>query len=363
MTLLYNEPPIAVSPTLAKELGLNAAVFLQQLHYWVEQKKQHGSRYQDSFKDGYFWVYNTINEWLEKLPFLGSKSTFKRMIYDLQEKGILVIGNYNKFENDHTSWYRINYLRLEQISKSLQVQNEPPGGSKRDAGEFKMNLRAVQNEPSITRDYTETTQREDLNTPYIPPRGEVCEVKKVLCDRCSRFKPNTQDLEGKNYCLTCLPHEFKERRIITEIAMSTTPQKQIQQPTPQLSAPPPLRLTGTLAGVTEAEIAEVVDRHVETVTANPPGFDEFWQNYPTKVAKPAALKAWKKLKPSQALQDTILRDLAIRTANDRRWIEGFIPNPSTYLNQARWEDEIQSTKQRSKPMSKIEKSLAILEAY
>lgn len=336
MSLLYNEPPIAVSPTLAKELGLNAAVFLQQLHYWVEQKKQHGSRYQDSFKDGYFWVYNTISEWLEQLPFLGSKSTFKRMIYDLQEKGVLVIGNYNKFDNDHTSWYRINYLRLEQISKNSQVQNELPGGSKRDAGEFKMERPAVQNEPSITRDYTETTQREDLNTPFNPPQGETCEVKKVLCGRCSRFKPNTQDLEGKNYCLTCLPHEFDERRIITEAAMSTMPQKQIQQPTPQLSAPPPL----------------------------PPGFDEFWQNYPTKVAKPAALKAWKRLKPSQTLQDTISRDLAIRMVNDRRWIEGFIPNPATYLNQARWEDEIQSGPQtRPKALSQEEQNQQVIANY
>lgn len=295
MSLLYNEPPIAVSPTLAKELGLNAAVFLQQLHYWIEQKKQHGSRYQDSYKDGYFWVYNTVSEWLEQLPFLGSKSTFKRMIYDLQEKGVLVIGNYNKFDNDHTSWYRINYLRLEQISKNSQVQNEPPGGSKRDAGEFKMERPAVQNEPSITRDYTETTT-EILNTPFNPPTGETSDLVKAdpVYVRSEDFR------EAAGQVIENYSDAFKA------LAQTTDP----KTPTPS-SAPPP----------------------------SPPGFDEFWQQYPAKVAKPAALKAWRKLKPGQDLQATIQHDIAKRKASDPKWEQGFIPNPATYLNQARWEDQ------------------------
>jgi len=238
MTLLYNEPPIAVSPTLAKELGLNAAVFLQQLHYWVEQKKQHGSRYQDSFKDGYFWVYNTINEWLEKLPFLGSKSTFKRMIYELQEKGILVIGNYNKFENDHTSWYRINYLRLEQISKSLQVQNEPPSGSKRDAGEFKMNRRAVQNEPSITRDYTETTQREDLNTPHTPHGGSEREQETLPLTFPDLQLPEAsmgESVQAMGQVISIHGQALSK----PEMADQQRPQKQNKQPPSPSSAAPP----------------------------------------------------------------------------------------------------------------------------
>lgn len=33
--LLINERPIQVLPRLAKEIGLNEEIFLQQLHYWL----------------------------------------------------------------------------------------------------------------------------------------------------------------------------------------------------------------------------------------------------------------------------------------------------------------------------------------
>lgn len=96
----------------------------------------------------------------------------------------------------------------------------------------------------------------------------------------------------------------------------------------------------------------------------PAGFDEFYQNYPSKIAKQKAIKAWKALKPSQDLQDTILKDVAIRKQNDRRWLQGFIPNPATYLNEKRWEDDVQSAQaQPPKHMSKHERNQAVLDEY
>lgn len=65
-------------------------------------------------------------------------------------------------------------------------------------------------------------------------------------------------------------------------------------------------------------------------------FDRFWTAYPKKVAKPAATKAFKKIKPQEL--DGILSDIAKRKTNG--WQDPqFIPYPSTYLNQRRWEDE------------------------
>lgn len=36
--LLINEPPLQVLPTLAKTIGLNEAIVLQQVHYWLNPK-------------------------------------------------------------------------------------------------------------------------------------------------------------------------------------------------------------------------------------------------------------------------------------------------------------------------------------
>lgn len=81
--------------------------------------------------------------------------------------------------------------------------------------------------------------------------------------------------------------------------------------------------------------------HIEGHTYSESGFDAFWLEYPRKVGKPIALRAWLKLKPSVELQTTVVDGL-------KKWKEcgewkreggRFIPHPTTFLNQRRWEDE------------------------
>ena len=68
-------------------------------------------------------------------------------------------------------------------------------------------------------------------------------------------------------------------------------------------------------------------------------FMAFWQAYPRKTGKGAAWKAWRNA--SLPKLEVILN--AIRKARQSPdWLKergAFIPHPSTWLNQARWEDE------------------------
>lgn len=73
----------------------------------------------------------------------------------------------------------------------------------------------------------------------------------------------------------------------------------------------------------------------------PSKFDEFWRAYPRKVAKPAALKAFNKISPSDALFAEMLAALEWQRLQDQ-WLKdggAFIPHPSTWLNGERWRDE------------------------
>lgn len=67
-------------------------------------------------------------------------------------------------------------------------------------------------------------------------------------------------------------------------------------------------------------------------------FDSFWRAYPKKVGKGDALKAWGKAKPDLP---TVLKALEWQRQAPQWLRDGgqYIPNPSTYLNQKRWEDE------------------------
>jgi hypothetical protein len=67
-------------------------------------------------------------------------------------------------------------------------------------------------------------------------------------------------------------------------------------------------------------------------------FQEFWQAYPKKIGKCAAAKSWLK---ANAKIDDVLFALQWQKESDqwRRNDGQFIPNPATYLNQGRWQDE------------------------
>lgn len=77
-------------------------------------------------------------------------------------------------------------------------------------------------------------------------------------------------------------------------------------------------------------------------------FLEFWNVYPSKVGKGGAYQAWKKAKlPSLA---EILKAVESQSSQEK-WKKDngrFIPNPATWLNQCRWEDEITSIKKNTK---------------
>lgn len=70
-------------------------------------------------------------------------------------------------------------------------------------------------------------------------------------------------------------------------------------------------------------------------------FERFWSAYPRKKGKQEALKVWarKRLDPRA---DELIADVTNRAANDRQWLEGFVPHGDTYLRQERWQDEVET---------------------
>lgn len=107
--LLINEPPLQVLPSLAKLIGLNEAIFLQQLHYWLI-KSQHEY-------DGRKWVYNTFEEWQKQLPFW-SIITIKRIVQSLRKAGLVsTTAQYNKMQVDRTLWYTIDYAAVDSLAE------------------------------------------------------------------------------------------------------------------------------------------------------------------------------------------------------------------------------------------------------
>lgn len=96
----------------------------------------------------------------------------------------------------------------------------------------------------------------------------------------------------------------------------------------------------------------------KNITPNTPqgGFAEFWSAYPKKVGKGEAEKAWKKAKVNGHKAE-VLAALDAQKSSQQWQRDGgqYIPNPATWLNQRRWEDELPNAepKQADMPLSLI----------
>lgn len=103
---------------------------------------------------------------------------------------------------------------------------------------------------------------------------------------------------------------------------------------------PPQELHQGGAGVADKE-RTIEERTIEEHSSSPDGdgaFDRFWNVYPRKAGKQAAVKAW--AKAIKSTSPDVIVDGASRFAADPNLPEKqFIPHPATWLNAGRWDDE------------------------
>lgn len=75
-------------------------------------------------------------------------------------------------------------------------------------------------------------------------------------------------------------------------------------------------------------------------------FDDFWAVYPNKVKKKDALTAWRSAKLDK-IADTIIADVQRRCSTEWKGQDmHYVPHPTTYLHQRRWEDETAPTERK-----------------
>lgn len=111
-----------VDRVLARRVGLNEAIVIQQVHYWLkinELKKQ-------NFKDGRYWTYNSLRDWHETDFDFWSFGVVQRTFAKLVDLGILITANYNKDKRDRTKWYSIDYEKLEKLTEQKKKKHGAP---------------------------------------------------------------------------------------------------------------------------------------------------------------------------------------------------------------------------------------------
>ena len=166
--LIEDSPVLLLQPVLAKIIGLNEAIALQQIHYWIENNKEKKS--EKHFHKGRYWTYNTYKEWLLELPFR-SESTVKRTFKSLENMGILITGNFNKKGYDKTKWYTIDYKELNKVIESYKSNQEKSCGQNGQSVCSNWPEGYGQNEQTNTKDLPKTSSK---ISSYMVQKDESC---------------------------------------------------------------------------------------------------------------------------------------------------------------------------------------------
>ena len=103
---------------IAKEYGVNCAIILQHLFFWIEKNRANEKNYHD----GRYWTYNSVKAFSELFPYMTDKQ-IRTALKTLESEGLVITGNYNSSAYDRTKWYA---LTDRALSIFLSGNNDLP---------------------------------------------------------------------------------------------------------------------------------------------------------------------------------------------------------------------------------------------
>lgn len=96
--------------TLARVLkNSDQAIMVDLLLNWQQEEARINDP--EAFREGSWWVYMPIREWQEQLSWI-SEHTIRRNLKELNELGLIRIGDFNRHRYDRTRWYTVDKEKL-----------------------------------------------------------------------------------------------------------------------------------------------------------------------------------------------------------------------------------------------------------
>ena len=236
---------------LACQYGVDEALFLQSLGYWIEKNHANGV----NRVAGRTWTYNSLPALEGMFPFW-TRRVLQRIIGKLGDAGAILTAQHNPASR--VTWYALS----DEVLDALGLDECRSDAEPYDAAE----------EPALPVETLEkVTAPNGAMADSTAPNGATHGTKR--CDD-----------------------------ICNNINTANTPK-----------AP-----TG---GASEY----------------PPHFDRFWEAYPRKLDKRRAFRAWKKAGLDRCDLPDILTALERWKRCDQWQDDRYIPHPTTWLNNRRWE--------------------------
>lgn len=135
----------------AQKYGIEEAIIVHNFYFWLKKNIAN----EKHLHDGRYWTYNSNSAFCSLFPYMNKTKVF-RVLKNLDEKGIILKGNFNTNLWDKTLWYSFSDFGVSELSMC--------GYNVIDFA--KMNHRDFQSEPTIpynkqTDTITDNKEKED----------------------------------------------------------------------------------------------------------------------------------------------------------------------------------------------------------
>jgi hypothetical protein len=184
--LLCKGGSLAASPRLAQKIGLNEAIAIQQIHYYLAENAKPENDH--NYFEGRWWVYKSYEDWAEIFPYW-SKSTVKRVLQNLKTLKLVLLKDRQVASGNHVNYYSVDYDAVEktldgevEINRIASVSKTEECSQNEQAGRVKMSKGGAQNEQAYYKVVNKTSVQEecdkdlqhstDTEASFTPPPAE-----------------------------------------------------------------------------------------------------------------------------------------------------------------------------------------------
>lgn len=85
---------------LAVEYGVLEAVILNNLDFWISKNEAN----EVNFHEGRYWTFNSVRAFQDLFPYATDRK-IANALKKLEDRGVIMTGNFNKNPIDRTTWY------------------------------------------------------------------------------------------------------------------------------------------------------------------------------------------------------------------------------------------------------------------
>jgi hypothetical protein len=165
---LLDEEPISFYPNAAVVFGVNEAIVLQQIYFYMNiNRKKKSNRH---LRDGKWWVYNSYQQWIdEHFPWLSLRG-LQTVILGLEKCGVILSMQGVENPRDRRKWYTIDLDTMHTI-----IQNRAMHHTKNVSWDDTKNVPSNAQEmcDEYTESTTEKTTEKKLLAPAIADRADT----------------------------------------------------------------------------------------------------------------------------------------------------------------------------------------------